>query len=58
MVTKEALEKRKAAVMAEKEQAIARVNALCGVIADCDHWLSVLVAEDTKPAEDGSATRA
>ena len=41
-VTQELLEKRIAALIADREQLVATLNATAGAIEDCEYWLGVI----------------
>lgn len=51
-ITKEAIEKRRAQLQAEYEQAIRTTEAIGGAIQDCNYWLEQLTKEADKPAEE------
>lgn len=50
-ITKEAIEKRRAQLLADHQQAIATIQAIGGAIQDCDYWLQLLETE-AKPVEE------
>lgn len=45
-MTREAIQERLAKLSAEKDQAVATVNALIGAMQDCQFWLAQLEASD------------
>lgn len=51
-ITKEAVEKRRAELQANYQQAIANAQAIGGAIQDCEYWLALLEKEADKPAEE------
>lgn len=45
MITKDQIEGHKVQLIAERDQALARLNAYIGAIAECEYWLKQLEEE-------------
>ena len=48
-MTKEQVEARKQALVAQKTQLVAQVHAVLGAIEDCDYWLAELAKPQENP---------
>lgn len=46
----ESITKRKAELVAQREQLVGNVNALTGAIQDCDYWLEQSAEEGDNPS--------
>ena len=58
-MTKEAIQRRKAELITNREQVMGQANALTGAIQDCDYWLAQLAkAETLEMAAEIEAARA